>query len=376
MEIIIYTKISVMSGSNITSEPGQQFRSLSLHRSLDQPGWFCCDDGHCLESRFVCNNLPDCSGQEDERNCSFLAFDKFGYDPNRPPIGYRNGKMKLTTLQATFTVVNILDIDEGDSTFELHFQLKVQWFDKNVRFEFLKDQDYDNALSTELIEKIWVPNMKFYDEVSLINTYNSEMFVTKLTKPRLNGEIDTLNIREVYEGSENPFNMLLEKRIKFTCLFDNIKFYPFGEQVCSLLFYLQGADSNMTNINLREIINAGQPEFGQYVILSWKVENTNKKFAKMDMVLSRKIQSIFMVTYLPTILMNLVNQATNYIKSEDHFSLVYTINITCMMVLASVYLSVSASLPSTSDIKPVEIWLLFNLAYPILVITSNIIQQV
>ena len=83
-----------------------------------------------------------------------------------------------------------------------------------------------------------------------------------------------------------------------------------------------------------------------------------------------------MVTYLPTILMNFANQATNYIKSEDHFSLVYTINITCMMVLASVYLSVSASLPSTSDIKPVEIWLLFNLAYPILVITSNIIQQV
>ena len=47
-----------------------------------------------------------------------------------------------------------------------------------------------------------------------------------------------------------------------------------------------------------------------------------------------------------------------------------------MMVLASVYLSVSASLPTTSDIKPVEVWLLFNLGYPILVITSNIVQQV
>ena len=46
------------------------------------------------------------------------------------------------------------------------------------------------------------------------------------------------------------------------------------------------------------------------------------------------------------------------------------------MVLASVYLSVSASLPTTSDIKPVEVWLLFNLGYPILVITSNIVQQV
>ena len=344
--------------------------------NVAQPGWFCCDDGHCLDSRFVCNNLPDCSGQEDERNCSFLAFDNLEYDRNRPPIDYRNGEIKLTTLQATFTVRRILDINEGDSSFELQFQLMVQWFDKNLRFDFLKDQDYDNTLSTELKERIWIPKIQFYDEVDDINTYDSEIYVTKQQKAELNGEIDKLDIREVYKGSENPFNFLLEKRIKFTCLFDNIKFYPFGDQVCSLVFSLQGADSNLTNINLRELNNEGQSEFGQYVILSWDVENTNKKYVEVKMVLSRKIGSIFMVTYLPTILMNLANQATNYIRSEDHFSLVYTINITCMMVLASVYLSVSASLPSTSDIKPVEIWLLFNLAYPILVITSNIIQQV
>ena len=177
-----------------------------------------------MDSRFVCNNLPDCSGQEDERDCSFLSFDQFGYDHNRPPIDYRNGEIKLTTLDATFTVVKILDINEGDSSFELHFQLEVQWFDKNVRFEFLKDQDYDNTLSTELKEKIWVPKLKFYDEVDDINTYTSEIFVTKLQKAELNGEIDKLDIREVYKGSENPFNILLEKRIKFTCLFGNIKF--------------------------------------------------------------------------------------------------------------------------------------------------------
>ena len=83
-----------------------------------------------------------------------------------------------------------------------------------------------------------------------------------------------------------------------------------------------------------------------------------------------------MVTYLPTILMNMINQATNYITGEDKYSLIYSINITCMMVLASVYLSVSASLPTTSDIKPVEIWLLFNLAYPFLVILVNVLLQV
>ena len=56
--------------------------------------------------------------------------------------------------------------------------------------------------------------------------------------------------------------------------------------------------------------------------------------------------------------------------------MIYTVNITCMMVLASVYLSVSTSLPTTSDIKPVELWLLFNLFYPIVVILVNVVLQV
>ena len=58
------------------------------------------------------------------------------------------------------------------------------------------------------------------------------------------------------------------------------------------------------------------------------------------------------------------------------YDLIITVNITCMMVLASVYLSVSSSLPGTPRIKPVEAWLLFNLGYPFLVIVTNTILQV
>ena len=83
-----------------------------------------------------------------------------------------------------------------------------------------------------------------------------------------------------------------------------------------------------------------------------------------------------MVTYLPTILINIINQLTNYINGDSKYDLIITVNITSMMVLASIYLSVSASLPSTAAMKPVEVWLLFNLAYPFLVIFVNIILQV
>ena len=96
----------------------------------------------------------------------------------------------------------------------------------------------------------------------------------------------------------------------------------------------------------------------------------------VKMLLARNPLMIFLSTYLPTILMNLINQSTNYLTVEDKYSLVLTTNITCMMVLASVYLSVSSSLPSTANIKPVEVWLLFNLAFSILVIMVNVLLEV
>ena len=100
------------------------------------------------------------------------------------------------------------------------------------------------------------------------------------------------------------------------------------------------------------------------------------KLVKIKIVFSRQIGTILLVTYLPTILMNMINQATNYIKDEDKYSIIYTVNITCMMVLASIFLSVSASLPITSEIKPVESWLILNLAYPFIIILVNVVLQV
>ena len=69
--------------------------------------------------------------------------------------------------------------------------------------------------------------------------------------------------------------------------------------------------------------------------------------------------------------MNIINQATNYFVGDEFFGDVIAVNITSMMVLASIYIAVSASLPVTSSIKYVEIWLLFSLIYPFLVILIN-----
>ena len=168
---------------------------------------------------------------------------------------------------------------------------------------------------------------------------------------------------------------------RFICSFDNVDNFPFGDQVCSFKFWIMGTDNLLTQLRLEKLTYLGGDTVKQYSIREWwaasdNLTGTGGKAVRVSVSLGRKLLNIIMVTYLPTILMNIINQATNYISDEDKFSLVYTINITCMMVLASVYLSVSSSLPTTSDIKPVEVWLIFNLAYPMLVILVNVLLQV
>ena len=68
--------------------------------------------------------------------------------------------------------------------------------------------------------------------------------------------------------------------------------------------------------------------------------------------------------------------ASFYLTTEDRHQMVINVNITCLLALASVYLAVATSLPSTPDTKPVEIFLIYNLVYPFLTILLAVAIQV
>ena len=113
--------------------------------------------------------------------------------------------------------------------------------------------------------------------------------------------------------------------------------------------------------------------------MGWKIENQQKESKNVitiSIALDKRQISILMMTYLPALLMNIINQATNYITGDSAYDLIITVNMTSMVVLASIYMSVSMSLPNTPDIKPVEVWLVFSIAYPFLVIITNVVMQV
>ena len=87
-------------------------------------------------------------------------------------------------------------------------------------------------------------------------------------------------------------------------------------------FYVKGHSNNMTDLIPEHLEARKNIVIGEYILKSWRFESnieieSGEKRLKVTMVLTRKFFGIFMVTYLPTILMNVINQASNYISSDS-----------------------------------------------------------
>ena len=70
------------------------------------------------------------------------------------------------------------------------------------------------------------------------------------------------------------------------------------------------------------LTNLGPAVSGQYVISGWymqtgHISDNNGRVITVNLGLSRNFLSIFMVIYLPLIIMNVLNQASFYLTTED-----------------------------------------------------------
>ena len=107
---------------------------------------------------------------------------------------------------------------------------------------------------------------------------------------------------------------------------------------------------------------SGPVELMQYTVKDWIIEETQSGLV-VTLVLGRKILNQLLTTYLPTSLLIVIVHTTNYFK-DFFFEAVVTINLTCMLVLVTLFISVCESLPNTSYIKMMDYWFIFNLILP------------
>ena len=86
---------------------------------------------------------------------------------------------------------------------------------------------------------------------------------------------------------------------------------------------------------------------------------------EMRIVLKRKITRELLTTFLPTILLLLIT-FTSIFFEKHLFGDALAVNITIMLVMTTIFTSKIEELPPTSDMKMIDIWLIFCLVVPFL----------
>ena len=260
---------------------GGRRRTLNLHAALDQPGHFCCGDGSCLSSNSVCDGRQDCQDRRDEQDCTMVILPtQYQYEKAFPPpveiITEYDRHFENLVIPTEITIIDLLEITE--SGFDVVFKTELSWKDSRLKYRFLKDNSFYNELNQETKDQIWLPDLQFsflHDSLQSIRTLQKRIFVKKETTPRLSKDIDFTKYFEVYEGSENHLVYISVYKATFSCSFSNIGQYPFGEEICTLDFFLQGIDNNLVSINLSQFSDQGPTEVGKFLIKEWKEREGN-----------------------------------------------------------------------------------------------------
>ena len=329
-----------------------------------QPGQFSCDNAECIDIINRCDGVQQCRDLSDEKECRLVNIDPEKYLKGKTPPS----KGSTLPVEVSGKVWTILDIQEVAQVTKIQFELTLKWFDARLQFYNLKENIEMNSLLYEEKQKIWVPRIIFRNTESQISSMNDEKSGIKVLKQQ-NGtfNIDGLLSEDIdiYDGSENPLFMSRVYDIEFLCSFQ-MEWYPFDTQTCYLEFMLDGQIDFFVDLlpGTQEYI--GPKELTQYFVKRSHIETYSKmgkRGVRISVTLGRRLLGVFLTVYFPTVLLNLIGHGTNFFK-PFFFEAVVTVNLTCMLVLTTMFINVSNNLPKTSYIKMMDIWLIFNLLLP------------
>ena len=94
-----------------------------------------------------------------------------------------------------------------------------------------------------------------------------------------------------------------------------------------------------------------------FSILRSELKQGLRNRVEMLVVFRRKIMNEMMTTYFPSVLLMLIPYATTFFK-PFFFEAALSVNLTTMLVMTTIFISKMESLPPTSDIKMIDIWLI------------------
>ena len=111
------------------------------------------------------------------------------------------------------------------------------------------------------------------------------------------------------------------------------------------------------------VVYEGPTTMVQFEVQETRMIRRGPQYLVVEITLKRIYQYHLAATYLPSALLMILTTITFYVD-EKHFDVTIMVHLTTMLVTYTLYHGVSASMPKTSYLKFIDIWLLYGLVVP------------
>lgn len=339
-------------------------------------GSYTCNDATCIPIENRCDLKYDCQDHSDEEDCDLITKPA-NYKLDLPPRPNNKAKSPILPVALQITI-ETATIETTKMTMQLTYELKMLWYDNRLTFLNLKTNDSLNKVTHSSMVTLWTPVVGF------INTGTHEHTVVDMETSLHLQQLRSSKIRDggapgeviLYPGGDNQLVLSRKYNTIFVCDFD-LTLYPFDSQYCDMHLrmlaasrsYLAFNENDTTAVYVGSILlleyNLGQPT----LLYDNKGEFSE---AKVRIPLQRRAGYAILNIYTPSLILLIISYVSLFFRPHIFEVRVMT-TLTALLVMATLFTQVSASLPKTSYFKMVDLWLLFCIVMSFMVIIFHTI---
>ena len=224
---------------------------------------------------------------------------------------------------------------------DIKFNLRVRWFDHQVKWINLKENANLNVLSKKEINLLWMPKIIFENADTIKPIIIDESAIISIIR-KSSGEVLTypedINEEMYFNSSENPLEYQREYQQKFYCDF-NFFWYPFDTQECRMKFKIFNSMSDSVLLQPGSTNFSGEANLLQFTVIKWNISRRKDgRIVEAKLIFQRNYFNHFATIFFPSLCILLIAQCTVYFKQE-HFKTSIPVTLTSMLGKQSFRLS-------------------------------------
>ena len=298
---------------------------------------FNCDDGSCIHVMKRCDLKEDCEDKSDEKGCDNRVIKKSMYNKFVSP----NASNTKAKVNLTVYVTNIININEESGYFWISGMIETRWFDDRLVFKNLKKDESLNALSNESINDMWMAWIALDNALSESMVFGETIVTIRVREDSQSdlSELSSVKNELQFSGKHNSIIKRIDFNAKFLCNYF-FTWKPFDFQHCFIDLVLAGDKDKYVKLEATAALFTGSKYFQEYFILTPSICEKKiglKNGVRVEFLMRRRIPNILaniQTTFVPTILVNIIGQATFYMMPR-YFNTAVTVNLTAMLLLTT-----------------------------------------